>query len=175
MDQSNFMCDVPDPIRIQLWKLFQTAEAAGRHLNGNAIRVNLVTSGPAGWNRGRIEIPLNPSDMGVIHHEVGHAYFEGSLFHTSKGGGRNDWWGDAFCDAFRYCLEAQCSPSSNWMQQFPNEGAGGRYQYPASLIVKKMPTKDLDGLKSIWDDLLARVDGTDDFLDREFDYQMPRP
>ena len=175
MNESNFLPGVTEPIRAKLWDLYQNAEAAGQDLNRAAIPIISVKPGGAGWIGGRIEIPLDPNDCGVIHHEVGHAFFEGSRFHNDRGGDRNVWLGDAFCDAFRYCLERQFSPSSAWMQRFPNEGRGGRYQYPASLIVKRMQTENLAGLKRLWDDLLARFDGTADFLDREFGYQMPPP
>jgi hypothetical protein len=175
--QVEFLKGVPDSLlnlRADLWDLYQFAVRSAHELNARCIGIVRVSVGGPSWKNGVIEIPLDPDNMGVIFHEVGHSFFEGSVFHTSLGGGHNDWWGDAFCDAFRYCLEKVYCPTSVWLTRFPND-SGGRYQGPADRILTKCITKDFAGFRKLWQDLVARFDQSPDFFNREFGYDMPMP
>ena len=160
-----------DPqLRAKLWAFFQAAEKSGQDLNPNAVPITSVSVGGPCWTNGEIRILLDSDNEGVIFHEVGHAFFEGSILHTS---GNNDWWGDAFCDAFRYCMEKTHCPQSLWMNKFPDR-TEGRYQYPASLILNRCGSCDFAGLKALWRPLAAKS-RRDGFLSQEFDYVMPQP
>ncbi|MHB9044529.1 MAG: hypothetical protein ACYC35_01210 [Pirellulales bacterium] len=163
-----------ESLRAELWRFFQAAELFARELEPASVPITSVCLGGATWCRGEIKIPIDPSDKGVIFHEVGHSFFEASIFHTNQGGGNNDWWGDAFCDAFRHCMEQLHCPDSPWMRGFPND-RGGRYQYPASLILGKCGTPDGAGLRELWRSLTASGRQQAGFLDGVFDYKMPRP
>jgi Protein of unknown function (DUF2934) len=170
---SEFLSDISASmvgLREDLWNLFKVGVAHAERLTPAAVKILSVSIGDPDWLAGRIRIPASAQNKGVLFHEVGHSFFEASDFHKN----RNDWWGDAFCDAFRYCLEVQFCRVSDWLRHFPNE-RGGRYQGPADLILAKATTKDFDGLVALWDYLNTRYDGSDEFLDMHFGYTMLQP
>jgi hypothetical protein len=160
--------------RSELWGYFKEAVKHAKQLEPASVPIISVEVGGPSWLGGEIKIPGDPDDKGTIFQEVGHSFFEASTFHTSRGGGRNDLWGDAFCDAFRYCLEVEYLEGSRWLKEMPTK-RGGRYEYPARVILRRTGSWDFLGLKALWHGLLARYDGSGDFLDREFDYRMPEP
>ncbi len=95
-------------LRKQLWQLFQAAEQEARtnfcgYQNPWVPITKVVEGETPGWSEsGRIEIPVSVDDLGVIFHEVFHSAFHFSPLWYAQ---TNAYWGDAFCDAFRYLME----------------------------------------------------------------------
>ena len=109
-------------------------------------------------------IPLREDNAGAILHEIFHSAYDGSpIYNLSE---RNKFWGDGFCDAFRYLKEKQLKRESiiySKIDVFKGNEAeiiraikakdinSIQYHIPAALIVQRC--KNYEGFKMLWKDL----------------------
>jgi hypothetical protein len=103
---------------------------------------------------------------GTLFHEIFH-----TAFHKSRLlAGKDEAWGEAICDAFRYMMEKQLLPQehSDWLLKIDKYSAMSydqimkstadqthdqKYSYPASLIVRAA-AKDPQKFRRLWFTLL---------------------
>ncbi len=131
-------------------------------------------------------IEIDPDfDPGTLFHEIFHTTFHKSLLRS----GKDEAWGEALCDAFRYMMEKQLLPESrsDWflkinkymgmsyeqiMLSTADRGHDQKYGYPASLIIS-MAGKDPQEFQKLWFKLLQmRKESGVDILNNFFDYDI---
>ena len=159
-----------DPTRRKLYELFNVACEFVARLNPASRIVSVQLGDPGYANGGRISIPVNPENLGVVFHEVGHALLAQSVFHSchlasNKAG--NEKWGEAFSEAIRWLLESQYLKGSKWLNEFDREkNTVASDKCRADLILKKA-SYSLAGLEALWGRLVAGFDERPDYLDRQ--------
>lgn len=176
--------------RAWLWRLFQEAEQQAKMFVESAdrwivLRRVVPKKDAALWiEDGTIEI--DPSfDPGTLFHEIFHTAFHKS----SLLAGKDEAWGEAFCDAFRYMMEKQLLPQkhSDWflkidkyttmsydqiMISTADRAHDQKYGYPASRIVRAAAKNPLE-FRRLWFTLLRlRKQSEVDILNDLFDYDM---
>jgi hypothetical protein len=176
--------------RAWLWRLFQAAEQQAKSFAESSdrwivLRRVVPKKQAALWiEDGTIEV--DPSfDPGTLFHEIFH-----TAFHKSRLlAGKDEAWGEAICDTFRYMMEKQFLPQkrSDWflkidkyttmsydqiMTTTADRAHDQKYGYPASLIVRAA-AKNPQEFRRLWFTLLRmREQSGVDILDNYFSYDM---
>ncbi len=176
--------------RAWLWDLFRAAERQAKTFAPSSDRWIVLRQVVAKPNRamwiedGTIEI--DPAfDPGTLFHEIFHTVFHKSPLRA----GKDEPWGEAFSDAFRYMMEKQFvdRENSGWslkidrflsmsydavMVSSGDPGHDRKYGYPAALIVRAA-SKDLKEFRKLWFTLLQQREQVgSDVLNDYFKYDM---
>jgi hypothetical protein len=147
--------------RADMWFLYCEAEAEARKFAQwrnwhRIIKADCNRAGRAIWvcdgkrQAARIDIPENANDKGVIFHETFHsAFHKCPLWRNAK----NQAWGDAFCDVFRYFMESKHNKDSAWLRDAEARLAkGGKFNKKPDwpLAIVRHCNKDYETFLKFW-------------------------
>lgn len=167
--QSFLLSAGDEELRQEMYVLFKKAMSHLEDLNPSVEIKSVALGGPCYYDTRHVEIRLRADDKGVLFHEVGHAILAQSVFHSCHNPinqARNETWGEAFSEAFRWLVEKECLGVSWWTRQFEDDKQQvGSDKYRAELILKQSG-HTLDGFKALWKRLVAGFDCTEGYLDR---------
>ena len=167
----HFLNNCRDPeLRMQLYDLYLIAEPEARRFalwrNWRPI-VEVVAGEGASWGpKGQgavIRIRPDKSDMGALFHELFHGAFDHSPLQRN-----NDKWGEAFCNAFRYFMEARLIPDSPWLAGFNTRlpaGVNLKYMTPHPDLILLYCQQDYDRFLAFW---IERQSKPNESLDQFF-------
>ncbi|MEP7119944.1 MAG: hypothetical protein ABJE95_03495 [Byssovorax sp.] len=190
MDRALFLVgDNEEPRKSRLWDLFRGAESHAKEFASSPDRFVVIERVEVGKNgalwfpSGVIQLAPN-ADPGTLFHEIFHTVFHRSALHA----GKDESWGEGFCDAFRFVTERDLlpGPPSEWvtkvermtsmsfdevMAKSGDPAYDRKYAYPASVILRKTD-KTTKGLRTLWFELnAAREARGGDVLDAFFGYE----
>lgn len=126
----------------------------------DAIRKNTGAGALWGVTNGRviIHIPADPNDKGVIFYEM----FHGAFDHSPLEGLHDKWAADAgaaWCNAFRYLMEARYVPDSPWLAAVNKRMAAGvnlGITAPNPDLILFYCGKDYERFRTFWKERQAR-------------------
>jgi hypothetical protein len=178
LDFDRFLPAEPDDMRRFFWKPFDFAQCFFRDQLNFEGTVEAVDRGEAVFEtdlkrkKSRIEFPLTTDGIGALFHEMTHDLFHYGPFHRESWAGnaqRNEPWGEAFCEAFRYVLEKDFHLKSNWTKRFEEDDHDpDSNKERAMRILGAADLANKEGLARLWKRIIAEFDHTIDFLDKRF-------
>jgi superfamily II DNA/RNA helicase len=171
---------VNDPLRSELWMLYQHMEGYLLSLGFTPTIVRVIESAGCGYfdpNVPCIAIPYRSDDKGALFHEATHDLFHHSVFHrdhnpvnafpigSDHNPNYNEGWGEGFCEAVRWLMEMAYLPLSAWLQRYPHEVKTDWRKQRGDRILSYL-SRSLSQFERGWKQLVQGYDCTADYLNR---------
>jgi hypothetical protein len=166
--------------RSAMWELYGKVEpeAKGFAVWNNWKKIGCISTnkeGRAAWSLDRetkvanLDILDNSADKGALSYELFRsAFHESPLWRDPT----NRAWEEAFCNAFRYFMEAKLTPDSPWLATVNKrmaEGVNLKNKTPNPDLILFCCGKDYDRFKKLWKERqLRRNDSLDDFFTMQY-------